>query len=68
MKVFHAKFQGHWIGGYAVIVARGEKEARARLDEELEEHGLLKGERPPAEIVEIATDKVSVHVLSNGEY
>ena len=67
MKVFRAKFSGHYLGGHAVIVAEDVDEAIEVLNLELDEEGLYFNEEED-EIEEVYTDSEACYILFNGDY
>lgn len=66
-KVFTAGFGGHYMGGYAVISATSEEEAREMLKVEMEKHGLA-NKVDSIELKELNITKSKAIVLFDGDY
>lgn len=74
MRVFSISFNGHYLGGFAVVVAEDKREARAVFKQELKKTAdgqnlLAKNKEPGSiEITDIGIDWPSAHIQWNGDY
>ena len=66
MNVYTCKHDGHYLGGYSVVVAHDEAEARELLAAELRSHGL--NLEPSATVESLPLTEARAVVLFNGDY
>jgi hypothetical protein len=66
-RVWHAKFHGMWLNGYAVVVAPTKDEARDMVNAMRKSAG-LETEGVRLELTEVPTDKPNAAHFYDGDY